>query len=40
MSTQDATAIPLTHTPDSRGYKLMELPPELEALLTAEDAPV
>ncbi|GKT61557.1 sister chromatid cohesion protein DCC1 [Colletotrichum tofieldiae] len=39
MSTQDA-GIPLTHAPDSRGYKLMELPPELEALLTAEDAPV
>ncbi|KAF6842604.1 hypothetical protein CMUS01_02920 [Colletotrichum musicola] len=40
MSTQDATSIPLTHAPDARGYKLMELPPELEALLTAEDAPV
>ncbi|KAF9874634.1 hypothetical protein CkaCkLH20_07771 [Colletotrichum karsti] len=38
MSSQDA-AIPLTHAPDGRGYKLMELPPELEALLTAEDAP-
>ncbi|KAL0930542.1 uncharacterized protein CTRU02_214617 [Colletotrichum truncatum] len=40
MSSQDATGIPLTHAPDTRGYKLMELPPELEALLTAENAPV
>ncbi|KAK1658985.1 hypothetical protein BDP55DRAFT_680917 [Colletotrichum godetiae] len=39
MSTQDP-GIPLTHAPDARGYKLMELPPDLEALLTAEDAPV
>ncbi|GKT45374.1 uncharacterized protein ColSpa_05555 [Colletotrichum spaethianum] len=39
MSAQDA-GIPLTHAPDSRGYKLMELPPELEAMLAAEDAPV
>ncbi|KAK1988822.1 hypothetical protein LZ30DRAFT_697696 [Colletotrichum cereale] len=39
MSTQDA-GIPLAHAPDSRGYKVMELPPELEALLTAEDAPI
>ncbi|WQF85684.1 Putative sister chromatid cohesion protein Dcc1 [Colletotrichum destructivum] len=39
MSTHDS-GIPLTHVPDSRGYKLMELPPELEALLTAEDVPV
>ncbi|KAK1585559.1 uncharacterized protein LY79DRAFT_580979 [Colletotrichum navitas] len=39
MSTQDV-GIPFTHAPDSRGYRLMELPPELEALLTAEDAPI
>ncbi|KAK1446860.1 hypothetical protein CCUS01_02419 [Colletotrichum cuscutae] len=38
MSTEDP-GIPLTHAPDARGYKLMELPPDLEALLTAEDAP-
>ncbi|KAJ3943117.1 uncharacterized protein N0V96_007351 [Colletotrichum fioriniae] len=38
MSTQDP-GIPLTHAPDARGYKLMELPPDLEALLTGEDAP-
>ncbi|KAK2041357.1 hypothetical protein LZ31DRAFT_393102 [Colletotrichum somersetense] len=39
MSTQDV-GISLTHAPDSRGYRLLELPPELEALLTAEDAPI
>ncbi|OLN98014.1 hypothetical protein CCHL11_06850 [Colletotrichum chlorophyti] len=40
MSSQDAAGIPLTHAPDTRGYKLMELPPELEALLSAEEAPI
>ncbi|TDZ54671.1 hypothetical protein CTRI78_v006099 [Colletotrichum trifolii] len=39
MSSQEP-GIPITHAPDPRGYKLMELPPELEALLSAEDAPV
>ncbi|TDZ31384.1 hypothetical protein C8035_v005884 [Colletotrichum spinosum] len=39
MSGQEP-GIPITHAPDPRGYKLMELPPELEALLSAEDAPV
>ncbi|KAF5519852.1 hypothetical protein CGCA056_v007773 [Colletotrichum aenigma] len=39
MASQDP-GIPLTHAPDGRVYKLMELPPELEALLAADDAPV
>ncbi|KAK8080530.1 hypothetical protein PG997_008348 [Apiospora hydei] len=40
MSSQDNTGIPLTHAPDGKGYKLLELPPELLALLESDDPPV
>ena len=39
-SSQDAASFPLSHALDGMGYKLLELPPELENLLEAEDAPV
>ncbi|KAK8051961.1 hypothetical protein PG993_003346 [Apiospora rasikravindrae] len=40
MSSQGNTGIPLTHAPDGKGYKLLELPPELLALLESDDPPV
>jgi sister chromatid cohesion protein DCC1 len=39
MSSQDNQGIALNHGPDGAGYKLIELPPELQSLLEAEDAP-
>ncbi|KAL2132452.1 hypothetical protein VTI74DRAFT_3789 [Chaetomium olivicolor] len=40
MSTQDTTTtIHLSHAPDGTGYKLLELPPELQELLESQDAP-
>ncbi|KOS22882.1 hypothetical protein ESCO_003970 [Escovopsis weberi] len=32
--------IPLRHAPDDRGYRLIELPPELQALLESDTPPV
>ncbi|KAH8194718.1 hypothetical protein TruAng_011111 [Truncatella angustata] len=40
MATQDNAGIPLTHAHNGLNYKLLELPPELLALLEADDAPV
>ncbi|KAK8010712.1 hypothetical protein PG990_009677 [Apiospora arundinis] len=40
MSSQQNAGIPLTHAPDGVGYKLLELPPELLALLESDDPPV
>ncbi|KAK8090787.1 hypothetical protein PG994_000292 [Apiospora phragmitis] len=40
MSSQDNSGIPLAHAPDGIGYKLLELPPELLALLESDDPPV
>ncbi|KAI1079144.1 hypothetical protein F5B20DRAFT_180470 [Whalleya microplaca] len=40
MSSQNDTGIPLAHAPDGVGYRLLELPPELLALLESEDPPV
>ncbi|KAL7911616.1 hypothetical protein GGI35DRAFT_294628 [Trichoderma velutinum] len=41
MSSSQATEkIPLHHRPDDTGYRLIELPPELESLLESENAPV
>ena len=40
MSSQDNTGIPLAFAPDGQGYKLIELPPDLQNILEAPDAPV
>ncbi|KAK3687765.1 hypothetical protein B0T22DRAFT_138542 [Podospora appendiculata] len=41
MATQEeAVGIPLSHAPDGVGYKLLELPAELVALLESADPPV
>ncbi|KAI1767275.1 hypothetical protein GGR53DRAFT_482802 [Hypoxylon sp. FL1150] len=40
MSSQKENGIPLLHAPDGVGYKLLELPPELLALLESEDPPI
>ncbi|KAL6694145.1 hypothetical protein J3F84DRAFT_378701 [Trichoderma pleuroticola] len=41
MSSSQATQkIPLHHRPDDTGYRLIELPPDLESLLESENAPV
>lgn len=39
MSTQ-GQAIPLRHQPHDAGYRLLELPPELQSLLESDTAPV
>ncbi|TFB00492.1 hypothetical protein CCMA1212_007683 [Trichoderma ghanense] len=39
-SSQTTQKIPLHHQPDDTGYRLIELPPELESLLESENAPV
>ncbi|KAK4085389.1 uncharacterized protein Triagg1_379 [Trichoderma aggressivum f. europaeum] len=39
-SSQATQKIPLHHRPDDTGYRLIELPPELESLLESENAPV
>ncbi|KXG47803.1 Sister chromatid cohesion protein DCC1 [Penicillium griseofulvum] len=40
MSTQDARGILFTHTRPQEGFRLLELTPELEELLTSKDAPI
>ncbi|KAJ5740322.1 hypothetical protein N7493_000194 [Penicillium malachiteum] len=40
MATQDTRAILLTHTYPQQGFRLLELTPELDALLSSADAPV
>ncbi|KAI1804947.1 hypothetical protein F4811DRAFT_517410 [Daldinia bambusicola] len=40
MSNQREAGIPLNHAPDGVGYKLLELPPELLALLESDTPPV
>ncbi|KAM0275724.1 hypothetical protein ACHAQH_007485 [Verticillium albo-atrum] len=40
MSTQDSNGIPLSSAPDGRGYRLFELPPEVESALTSQGPPV
>ncbi|KAL7805419.1 hypothetical protein V8C26DRAFT_417886 [Trichoderma gracile] len=39
-SSQTTQKIPLHHQPDDTGYRLIELPPELESLLESQNAPV
>jgi hypothetical protein len=39
LSSQDAEGIPLNHAPAGTGYKLLELPPELLALLESGSPP-
>ncbi|OTA03074.1 hypothetical protein A9Z42_0035320 [Trichoderma parareesei] len=39
-SSQTTPKLPLHHQPDDTGYRLIELPPELESLLESENAPV
>ncbi|KAI2614345.1 uncharacterized protein GGS25DRAFT_517192 [Hypoxylon fragiforme] len=40
MSSQPDAGVPLSHAPDGNGYKLLELPPDLLALLESENPPV
>ncbi|KAI1468844.1 uncharacterized protein F4812DRAFT_424890 [Daldinia caldariorum] len=40
MSSQREASISLNHAPDGVGYKLLELPPELLALLESDTPPV
>ncbi|KAJ5098179.1 hypothetical protein N7532_005180 [Penicillium argentinense] len=40
MSTQTALSILFTHTQPQQGFRLLELPPDLEELLTSKDAPL
>ncbi|KAI6090117.1 hypothetical protein F4821DRAFT_229645 [Hypoxylon rubiginosum] len=40
MSSQNDVGVPLLHASDGVGYKLLELPPELLALLESENPPV
>ena len=40
MATQDSRGILFTHTYPQQGFRLLELPPELEEILTSNDAPV
>lgn len=40
MATQESRGILFTHTQPQQGFRLLEIPPELEALLTSKDAPV
>ncbi|KAJ5629352.1 hypothetical protein N7528_003009 [Penicillium herquei] len=40
MATQDTRAILFTHTYPQQGFRLLELTPELDALLSSADAPV
>ncbi|ROW05838.1 hypothetical protein VMCG_05315 [Cytospora schulzeri] len=39
LSSQDAKGIPLNHAPVGTGYKLLELPPDLLALLESDTPP-
>lgn len=36
---EDNAGIPLSHSPDGTGYRLVELPPDLQQQLEREDAP-
>ncbi|KAK5987998.1 hypothetical protein PT974_12134 [Cladobotryum mycophilum] len=40
MSNQPEGSIPLRHAPDDKGYRLIELPPEVQSLLESKNAPV
>ncbi|KAH7035520.1 uncharacterized protein B0I36DRAFT_93641 [Microdochium trichocladiopsis] len=40
MSSQADTGVPVLHGPDGVGYKLLELPPELLALLESDSPPI
>ena len=40
MATQDSHNILFTHTQPQQGFRLLELPPDLEELLSSKDAPV
>ncbi|KAJ1331798.1 sister chromatid cohesion protein DCC1 [Microdochium nivale] len=40
MSSQADVGISLIHAPDGVGYKLLELPPELLALLESDEPPI
>lgn len=40
MATQDSRGILFTNTQPQQGFRLLEIPPELEALLTSKNAPV
>jgi sister chromatid cohesion protein DCC1 len=40
MSSQNAAGVPLTHAPNGVGYRLLELPPELVALLESDEPPM
>ncbi|KAJ5980747.1 hypothetical protein N7481_008045 [Penicillium waksmanii] len=40
MSTQTSRSILFTHTQPQQSFRLLELPPDLEELLTSKDAPV
>lgn len=40
MATQNDAGIPVKTNPSQDGFRLIELPPELETLLTSPDAPV
>jgi len=39
MATQNAPSILFTNTQPQQGFRLLEIPPELEELLTSKDAP-
>lgn len=39
LSSQSVTGIPLNHAPSPTAYKLLELPPELLALLESDNPP-
>lgn len=39
LSSQSAAGIPLNHAPNGTGYKLLELPPDLLALLESDNPP-
>ncbi|KAL1901171.1 hypothetical protein Cpir12675_000661 [Ceratocystis pirilliformis] len=39
MSSQGAGSIPFTYTPNNDGYRLLELPSELAAMLDSPNAP-
>lgn len=40
MSTQTSRSVLFTHTQPQQSFRLLELPPDLEELLTSKDAPV
>ncbi|CAL5873347.1 uncharacterized protein PFLUO_LOCUS7618 [Penicillium psychrofluorescens] len=40
MSTQDSKTVLFTHTHPQQGFRLLELPPDLDELLSSKDAPV